>query len=972
MPSSREEEESSQLIARLHSRQEALRQEIRDAAQAEADAARTPVDLLAQLQVFISDGRTSEDASSRYQRFAYVDDKSSTLNPDPLGSVSLNRLVRMGEDSFAESINPVFLQDVLVYIQGVEVSEFVVGTVHFSRNGLEGHNRATLVLDNEADRFVWTERNLASIFGFSHPRVMQLRRQAQGVENEVQAAEIEALTTSKFTQNEKVKRSVYDYKSNPTRNPTIRSAKNVVQFARFDLAPNRAIFARMDPIRIFTLYPWRVPGGTDQLWIPEFSGYIENVSIEDNDITGQSSITIEAVDIVEAIMRRMRISADASLGIANPLEAIGFAPPLNAVNSSQPGVLNPLQAAAQQEAQERSDHFFNPRDTQFYDDIVHDTVFGQEFFPNSTMEEAIKQLLVFNPSRLAENRPNRGVRAIELGGTLLYDAARASQSEAQTFFQEWHKFCLFGPKRRPWTRSEVDAVGSETKTDGSFNPNASRLWFLLPAEGSGPRNLANLANITANITHEVNWTTRAEVLRGLLEALDYRGFVSPTGDVIIEFPMADFRPEDFGEFRSTFRIDKNLISSSFGDEQDEPIAGLIVKTGFTLGKEDAGSPVASARLQEVFAFSPYIAARYGISVDLKQLPFLLAKDKAVAQQRAIIEFQKRNARCNVLTMSFSHRPFLLPNRPLHHLRRTRMGLTVSIDTEFEFGSSPRAATTASLEHVRTWTGHYRSPEDLETVNEVQRSELEDLGGFTTAALARGIDSTSSPDPLELQVFNTIMAGESTPTSARSGWGTDGEAISAPASGVYLIDPQKRQKEEQASNVTFHEESKADEAAVIPNEPSTDPSLHKFKSNPLSTMIVTSNFDDPRSTGPHRGTDLDAKIGDLLFAVDDGTVEGVVFSDAAAAKESGGKQVRMLTAQGYSVLYLHMSQVDVRAQQRVTAGQVIGKAGNTGNVQAGRGGDGSHLHIEVSKNGARKDPMQFMPGPIGGKTKSRVS
>ena len=53
--------------------------------------------------------------------------------------------------------------------------------------------------------------------------------------------------------------------------------------------------------------------------------------------------------------------------------------------------------------------------------------------------------------------------------------------------------------------------------------------------------------------------------------------------------------------------------------------------------------------------------------------------------------------------------------------------------------------------------------------------------------------------------------------------------------------------------------------------------------------------------------------------------------------------------GLSTRYAHMMQTAVTAGEAVTAGQVIGYAGSTGN----------HLHFEVMQNGVRVNPMDMV-------------
>lgn len=102
-----------------------------------------------------------------------------------------------------------------------------------------------------------------------------------------------------------------------------------------------------------------------------------------------------------------------------------------------------------------------------------------------------------------------------------------------------------------------------------------------------------------------------------------------------------------------------------------------------------------------------------------------------------------------------------------------------------------------------------------------------------------------------------------------------------------------------------------------------------------------------ASGYHYGVDMAAGCGSGIFAASAGTV-------TMAWPYSGyGNYVRIDHGGGISTSYAHMSQIFVRAGQRVSAGQTIGAEGRTGNSF------GCHVHFEVYINGGVTNPQPFM-------------
>ena len=98
---------------------------------------------------------------------------------------------------------------------------------------------------------------------------------------------------------------------------------------------------------------------------------------------------------------------------------------------------------------------------------------------------------------------------------------------------------------------------------------------------------------------------------------------------------------------------------------------------------------------------------------------------------------------------------------------------------------------------------------------------------------------------------------------------------------------------------------------------------------------------------HRGTDIPAPEGTPILAAHSGTVLVSGWND------SYGNQVLLDNGAGLSTRYAHMTQTAVTAGEAVTAGQVIGYVGNTGDST------GFHLHFEVMQGGVRVDPLSLV-------------
>ncbi|NNK39379.1 MAG: M23 family metallopeptidase [Winogradskyella sp.] len=103
---------------------------------------------------------------------------------------------------------------------------------------------------------------------------------------------------------------------------------------------------------------------------------------------------------------------------------------------------------------------------------------------------------------------------------------------------------------------------------------------------------------------------------------------------------------------------------------------------------------------------------------------------------------------------------------------------------------------------------------------------------------------------------------------------------------------------------------------------------------------------------HFGMDFTAPRGTPIYASGDGVV-----ARADNSASGYGKHIRIDHGFGYVSLYAHLYKYNVRVNQRVKRGDLIGFVGSTGRSEA------PHLHYEVFKDGERINPINFYYGNL---------
>jgi murein DD-endopeptidase MepM/ murein hydrolase activator NlpD len=119
---------------------------------------------------------------------------------------------------------------------------------------------------------------------------------------------------------------------------------------------------------------------------------------------------------------------------------------------------------------------------------------------------------------------------------------------------------------------------------------------------------------------------------------------------------------------------------------------------------------------------------------------------------------------------------------------------------------------------------------------------------------------------------------------------------------------------------------------------------------------------------HKGIDLLCPLGWFVFAVHAGVVSVAGWENENDMNQGYGKRIKIESgAKSFRTVYAHLAEITVKVGQRVATGDIIGKAGRTGNV-----GDKlsipTHCHFEAqlgdgNGNWTPVDPEKWIMGLV---------
>ena len=625
-----------------------------------------------------------------------------------------------------------------LFINGVDVSDHVLGSISWSYAGRGGENACSFQLDNNNDKFVLkpsnlglsedmsdTNRSFADTESFStqEPWAINVFK-AGGTPTYVTSAIAETLGLSTFSETSKKKlyldklkkRAQFDdtatnhnlksYTKTDSgalaATPTISNDISLYEGLFFTKSP---VINIMDQVRLYIVDPNRDPvDAADSLWINVFTGFVMSAPPEHDFSNGQSTISVTCSDIRTLLKRKRVLVNSVSADQITPSIGLGTGLFSDIVQANN----NTTNAFADQSLTFERLIALALTGLRISDNVAampnlssYCVKYGEDA-SNKAWAAAKKQYQTALPN--AEGKPvavnKDGFGALWFGFYYMYDKSYFVENESpekqrgvhearEKFMNSWNRITVFGQHQDYLTWNDMLKQGSTTKPDGENSALNALVHFLVPSGGNQVSNLLDRTFID-QMGVQREYMSIGEIIDQVCERIDYQYTVSGTGDLIFEFPMYDFHAKDMGpEFKAVCSISDSVKNHAINDEANSnPITALKVTGGYTDKQNSVDVPdPAKAQLYTIHIFHYLLAPRYGLSEEEYQVPFLAnGADTRLSDEKyhqlitlfGVLEFLKRLTEMSSLTTSSVFNPFLRPNRPYYYNYGRRLALTETV------------------------------------------------------------------------------------------------------------------------------------------------------------------------------------------------------------------------------------------------------------------------------------------------------
>lgn len=269
-------------------------------------------------------------------------------------------------------------------------------------------------------------------------------------------------------------------------------------------------------------------------------------------------------------------------------------------------------------------------------------------------------------------------------------------------FSDVEDMRLAGAPPAPALQTIVQVM-DEIGTNPQYYPvDGGRVILLAPASLGPDTNTDVLSrDLVSAIPTSTTFRSRLEMLYQVTDRLEFRVHTSPKGDLLIEMPLCDFSPDDFGVFAERYRLRPiETIGASTTENDDRVRTQLRGKynliPNWALGvSSDIGKPV----VETLRGLVPM----YGVRLEESDPPIWLGTEEA-ARLYAQIRLNLINA--DAITSQLDHFPNVAwtANRPIEWLAGGRVMTTRSVSFTLDQTGNGSYSASTTFNYTRVWDG----------------------------------------------------------------------------------------------------------------------------------------------------------------------------------------------------------------------------------------------------------------------------
>lgn len=692
-----------------------------------------------------------------------------------------------------------------VYIFGVDVTEDVLA-VEVQYNSGRAPNGCSITLANELDKYIFTTNDLKALFGTPDVTeaidrlslIKQVGIDKVAVESNQRLSDEQSIhdiitegtsviqpEIKRNVINAKVKEKFIAVEQEQISDVADGSVKALIGDApRYPFQAEDPIFHANDPIRVFFKDPF-----LPRRWYHAFAGFISDFD-DSVDANNQATLTVSGegptkvfrygrittnpgiIDInavaqakLDAVFRSFYVSGFKKLTLPELLFAITFG---NDPNNEFGGSFTVERASA-----EDTDVQAHPLRAvgNFNFDRSLVVEFGNTTAGGATDDVSIPgNINTFSVGSLGEYQAIIDHEVKETDLTEMVGNSPKAENFATLAARDV-------PRRQnadgsPGEADPIAIMEAIGKNPQFYPVDGGRLIILVPASFQAEINReVLLKDIIDAAPMQTEFKSRLGIIYDTIERIEFQFYESPKGDLICEFPLYDFDPQDF-ELEGTFEhIDTsanppvrnaNIRRGPFGNKLivnrrdtidfSKGVTDEKVRTQVTAGHKLFQNY--SAEADSISVQSPsvvvlrHLVPLYGLRLEQVDPKGFISSPQA-ALTYAHITLNKLNADARSLGINAVPNVSVWPiNRPLYFVRRNCIGTLTSLTHRIVWGMNGSMDTRYNINYLRGWDGLVDDSGDpvFTTIGGKPGRPLDYTTLFGLRSLASGTVTTPPGDP----------------------------------------------------------------------------------------------------------------------------------------------------------------------------------------------------------------------------------